>query len=702
MEEKMGKRSILIVMSFVCAASLYGESEQQIGTIDVVSDIDTEVVKDIHGDEIKSADVAEALFKQVPSVTLVRRSGVANDIIVRGQKKDNINITLDGVKIYGACPNRMDPPISHVLTNNIDYIKIDRGPYNVEDFGVLSADVKVKLLDPTEEWHGDVSLGVGSWNYKKASFSLSGGNDTLRMLLSGSTESSEQYEDGDGNDFVGQIQREIDAGNVSKAWQYQDRYKNMDAYKKDTLMAKLFWNITDNQELRLSYTANRSDDVLYPSSKMDALYDDSNIYNAEYIAKDLGKYSKELYMQLYRSKVEHPMSTKYRNMAIMDGNPMQPGVQAAYMTHTLTSQVDGARLKNTFDISNHEVTVGVDYTLRNWDGWYTKNDIPLDIASGGKMPYHSIYDVDTKNIAFFMQDSINLDKLVLDLGLRYDDTSITSAYPSQPDNDYNELNGYIHGVYHFDENLKLFAGAGKSSRVPDAKELYWIGSMGNEIGTPNLKGTINYEFDFGVEKQFAESTVKLTAFYSMLDDFIAYNADNIMTKMGKTMAYHSYENVDTTIYGFELSGTYVAQESLYFDYGMAYQRGEKEHPLTGQTGTNMPEIPPFKYHLAANYDWDETFHMRAELVGSADWNDYDEENGEQFIPSYAIVNLKASKTFAKQFEVTVGIDNLFDETYAVSNTYKDLILLPTTTANDKVMLMNEPGRYIYANVKYMF
>ncbi len=681
-----------ILLSIVCATSLFA-AEAQLGTIDIESTVDTEVVKDVHGDEIKSADVAEALFKRVPSVTLVRRSGVANDIIVRGQKKDNINVTMDGVKIYGACPNRMDPPISHVLTNNIDYIEINKGPYNVEDFGVLSADVKVKLLDPTEEWHGDVNLGFGSWNYKKAAFSLSGGNDTVRVLLSGSAESSDQYKDGDGNDFVGQIQREIDAKKVLPVYQYQDKYKDMDAYEKKTFLAKLFWNITDNQELRLSYTANRSDDVLYPSSKMDALYDDSDIYNIEYIAKDLGKYSKELYIQLYRSKVEHPMSTKYRVIADETN---------AYMTHTLTSQVDGAKLKNTFDVENHEVTVGVDYTLRNWDGWYTQNDIPLDVASKGKMPYHSIYDVDTKNIAFFMEDKINLDRLVLNLGLRYDDTRITSANPDQPRNDYNELNGYINGTYHVDESLKLFAGVGKSSRVPDAKELYWIGSMGNEIGTPDLKDTINYEFDIGVEKQFGDSMVKFTAFYSMLDNFIFYNADNTMTKMGKTMAYHAYENVDATIYGFELSGSYVATESLYFDYGMAYQRGKKDHPLTGQSGTNMPEIEPFKYNLAVNYDWDATFNMRAELVGSAAWKDYDEENGEQYLPSYAIVNLKATKTFAEHFEITVGVDNLFDRTYAVSNTYKDLILLPTTAPNDKVMLMNEPGRYIYTNLRYKF
>ncbi len=96
---------------------------------------------------------------------------------------------------------------------------------------------------------------------------------------------------------------------------YQDKYRDMDAYSKKTLMAKLFWDITDNQELRLGYTANRSDDVLYPSTPMDALYDDSDIYNIEYIAKDLGTYSKELNIQFYQSEVDHPMSNIYRKSA---------------------------------------------------------------------------------------------------------------------------------------------------------------------------------------------------------------------------------------------------------------------------------------------------------------------------------------------------------------------------------------------------
>ncbi len=672
---------------FISLALLAVQAEEvTLETIEVETSVSTELIKDVRGDDIKSADLAEALFKQSPSVSLVRRSGIANDIIVRGQKKDNINVTIDGVKIYGACPNRMDPPVSHVLTNNIDYIEINEGPYNVEDFGVLSADVKIHTIQPTDEFQGDINLGFGSWGYKKAALSASGMiTDNVKFLISASTETSGQYKDGDGNDFVDQIDREIAKGAVPAATQYQPQYRDLDAYTKKTVLAKLFWNITDNQELRLSYTGNRSDDILYPSSKMDALYDDSDIFNVEYIVKDLGKYSKELNIQLYQSEVEHPMSTKYRLMGAKN-----------YMTHALTTKMQGAKLKNTFDLANHTLTSGIDYSLRNWDGAYFKNDIPLDIASKGMMPFHSIYDVDTQNVAFFLKDSIKMDKLILDLGLRYDDTSINSQYANQQDNDYEELNGYIFANYHFDANTNYFVGIGKSSRVPDGKELYWIGPKGNSIGRPTLDATQNYEFDLGVEKSFENAKFKVKGFYSQLKDFIAYNSYNMSPKGPVNV----YENVDAVIYGFELSGTYIATPELYFDYGMAYQRGEKENHLEGQTGTEMPEIPPFKFNAAVNYDYDDTLSFRAELIASDEWTNFDVENGEQELDAYGVFNLKGSKTWG-YFEFTVGVDNLFDSTYAVSNTYNDLILLPTL-GNNEVMLLNEPGRYVYTNLKYTF
>ncbi|SFV71629.1 TonB-dependent receptor [hydrothermal vent metagenome] len=669
-----------IALSIVATLGLYADTIE-LNTILVETSGMTKVVKDVSGEEIKSADLGEALAKQSPSVSLVRRSGIANDIRVRGQKKDNISVSIDGAKVHGACPNRMDPPISHVLTNNVDYIEINEGPFNVQDFGVLSADVQVHTLKPKSDFEGELNLGIGNFGYQKGALSLSAGSDSLRFLLSASTEMGGQYEDGNGNDFVGQIADNISKGLVDPMSQYQDKYKGMDAFTKQTLMVKMFWDISDTQALNLSYTANRSDNILYPSSKMDALYDDSDIYNIEYISKDLGTYSKELKLQAYQSEVEHPMSTKYRQMGAVN-----------YMTHALTTQTQGAKIKNTFDISNHGITAGLDYSLRNWDGGYLKNDKPFPEAK-----FHSIWDVDTQNVAFFLEDSIKMDKLTLDMGLRYDRTEITSANPKQQGNDYDEFNGYILGKYQASQSIKYFAGFGKSSRVPDAKELYWIGSMGNVIGTPDLKNTKNYEFDGGMEIQFENATVKAKVFYSQLEDYIAYNSNNV-NKSGASV--NAYENVDATIYGFDLSGSYIATESLYFDYGMAYQKGTKDTALKGQTGTDMPDISPFKLNLAMNYDYDSSLSMRAEVIASDSWEAIDYENGEQVLDAYAVLNLKATKSFGKSFEVSIGIDNVLDEVYTVSNTYNDLILL--STPNNEVMLMNEPGRYGYLNFKVRF
>ena len=42
-------------------------------------------VNDIRGVELKSADLADALSRNNASITLIRGSGVADDILLRGQ-----------------------------------------------------------------------------------------------------------------------------------------------------------------------------------------------------------------------------------------------------------------------------------------------------------------------------------------------------------------------------------------------------------------------------------------------------------------------------------------------------------------------------------------------------------------------------------------------------------------------------------------
>lgn len=691
----------LVLLSAACAALLQA-TEVQLDPINV----DTTKISDVSAKEIKSADMAEALANKVPSISLVRRSGIANDIILRGQKKDNINVLIDGAKVCGACPNRMDPPTSHIVTSNVESVEIIEGPYDVEHFGTLSGGVYVTTTKPKEGFHGDVNLNVGSYDYKKVSATATGGNEMFRVLLGASYENSDQYEDGDGNTFADQVDNFIANSQNPAAvagTAYLPQYRDMEAYTKKSFMGKVFVDFTDDQELRLEYTRNESDDVLYPSSKMDALSDDSNIYNIRYSIKDLGSFSKELSAQYYHSDVEHPMSIRYRKASVAKGE----------VTSALTTDMDGLTLKNVTELDKDmELIVGGDISKRNWSGLYTLNDIPMrypDTSPKAGQIKTSIPDVDTDNAAIFLEFVHNTGALEYKVGARYDDTSVRPT-GNEPQNDYSAFSANVYATYTATDTMKLFGGIGKASRVPDARELYWYSSTGVQAGTTDLDQTTNYQADLGMENSYDDFTIKTKLFYSMLKDYIYYNADNVTTTPLGDAAFHSFQNIDATIYGFDITASYYASDSLFFDFGLAYQRGEKDEPLTitqgpnagqKQTDTDLAEIPPLKGNVAMNFEYMPESLATVEVVASDSWDDYDSDNGEQAIDSWAILNLKVDHQFSHGFGLAVGVDNVFDNTYAISNTYQDLILINDAT-NDPIMRMNEPGRYFYVNARYVF
>ncbi len=57
----------------------------------------------------------------------------------------------------------MDPPTSHVLSNNIESIEVIEGSYDVENFGTLSGNVIVKTKQPSKEVKGEINLGAASF-----------------------------------------------------------------------------------------------------------------------------------------------------------------------------------------------------------------------------------------------------------------------------------------------------------------------------------------------------------------------------------------------------------------------------------------------------------------------------------------------------------------------------------------------------------
>lgn len=452
---------------------------------------------------------------------------------------------------------------------------------------------------------------------------------------------------------------------------------NQKAYEKQTVLTKGQFNINDDQEIKFSYTANRSDNVLYPTGTMDADYDDSNIYTIGYTARNLGDFSKQLDLDYYYSNVDHPMSTKLRNSGILN-----------YMTAKYKTSIWGSKIKNSVEVADSLLTVGLDTSVRNWRGEMYRTNVSTGAVDMNSIPLAS---TDTTNKAVFSKIEKSFGKLDLEAGARYDYTDIDSTDNLKDDKKYVSLNANIFGIYNVDEKMKYFVGVGKSSRVPDARELYsrsYNTTLMRYIygGNSELDQTKNYEVDLGFDKTIGNFNIKPKLFYSVLKDYI-YNTG---VSNGTT-----FENIDAKIYGLDISGLYAITDNFSLDYGMAYQRGKKDEDVADK---DLAEIPPLKANLALNYELEKAKYT-AEVIAVDRWDSFDDSAREQELGGYAVVNLKYTNQLHKNIGLTLGLDNIFDKTYASTNTYQDITY---ATINSERVLFNDPGRYGYVNLKYSF
>ncbi|AFV98368.1 MULTISPECIES: TonB-dependent receptor [unclassified Sulfuricurvum] len=631
--------------------------------------------KAINADEIvkfsRQSDLGEMLSGALPEITHVRTTSIGNDIVLRGFKKDNLNVTIDDAKICGACPNRMDPPAMHISSSQIANVEVQEGPFDVTQFGSLGGAINVVTKDPEKGLHGEISATLGSYDYRKISTTVEGGNDAIQALVGYSRETSGQYKDGDSKTMAEQ------ADGAPANQRYSTAHKNDDAYARQNFWAKIVGNIGENQKLTLNYFGDRADDVLYARYPMDALKDDTDMFKAAYQLFSLGAFSEELLIEAYHSKVKHEMGTDFRASATS---------AAATMVSPVDATIQGIRVENSASLNETEVILGIDLSKRNWNG-----------TKGSRLnPYAQIQipDADTDNIGLYAKASQSFDAWDLSGGLRYDDTHIDAdqnLMATAKDRDYDNISANVLGRYHYSSNGNLFIGIGQTSRVPDARELYFA-----SVGNTNLNETINREIDMGVEHTFGNLHLKGTVFYSDLKDYIyAYKV------VGSTT---SFANIDARIVGGDVTADYILNKEWSIESGMAYQRGTKENvnqldslATLPQTDKDLADIPPLKGRIALVFD-DAKNYAEAEFI-AAKHQTYDENNGEQAIAGYGVLNLKYGTELGNGFSVSAGINNFFDRTYAVSNSY---IGLTTIMEGAQPLVLNEPGRNFYATVAYKF
>jgi len=626
--------------------------------------------------ESSAKDVGEALTK-LEGIWKIRKGGIANDVVLRGFSRDNINVLIDDDRVYAACPNRMDPPAFHVDFSQVEKIEVIKGPFDVRHQGSMAGLVNIITKKPEKGFHLKLNASAGSFNFINLSPVVSYADDKLGILVGYSYRYSKPYKDGDGK-------------RITEYNNYKPQFINSKAFEINTYWTKLGFKPIENHSVEFSYTKQDARHVLYPYLMMDAIYDKTDRFNMNYQIDGISDTLKSLKFHLYYTKVDHWMDDRYRTSA---------GSNLWSMATDAKSKAYGGRLEANLG----DLTLGFEAYKRNWDA------INYMMKMGTQF---AIPNVDTDSFGLYGEYKRNLsDRLRLVAGLRLDttktkadsskaNTNLYYAYKNTRSTSKTDTypSGNVQLFYELQKGTELFVGLGHSVRVPDPQERYFALKRKDSdwVGNPELKPSKNTELDLGIKHSTDKALIKATAFYSYVQDYITVHNQNKVNNVPGVMnsQARSYENVNAQFFGGEVDLRLSLTQELFLFGGMSYVQARKEtKPEKNINSSNVAEIPPLKTRIALRYDKGSYFGEVETLLSATQYR-VDTDLNEQRTSGYGVVNVKVGGNF-KGFTINAGIDNVFDKKYYEYLSYQR----DPFRSGVKVP---EPGRTFYINASYTF
>jgi len=630
--------------------------------------------------ESAGRDVGEALTR-INGLWKIRKGGIANDVILRGFSGKDLNVLIDGQRVYGACPNHMDPAAFHIDFSEVDRVDAAKGPFDIRNQGSLGGVLNIVTRNPSAGVHGSVILSSGAYGYYNPSATFSYGRGQISVLGGFSYRRSRPYADASGQLFTSYANYLPGAGETA-------------AFKAGSGWAKVSYAPKAGHLVLLSYTRQEADDVLYPYLMMDAIYDNTDRVNLTYeIAPARGAF-KALRLNTNFSQVRHWMTDAFRVTSLDKPRDYSMGTFAS--TSVVGAKVEADTLHWTFGLEAYE---------RGWEArtelagmaYAEQNSIP-DVASnalGGFVDYRTDLSAGLSLTAGGRLDvaRTRADSLLAntDLYFAYHSTRSVSAsdvYPS----------GHVQLTYAISPSLDLSVGAGHTVRVPDARERYFaLKRAGSDwVGNPELAVSRNTGLNVSLSYRTGAFLLKGDAYHSSVLDFVTVTdrtkvntVPGIMNAMAR-----SYENVDARISGGEVEGTWTFARSWSLSTSLAYVRGTR--PLATETGTvrgNLPEIPPLNWRSVLRYDTGR-FWGEIEGIVAARQSKVDTALQELATPGHELFNARLGVT-VMDVRIWAGLNNVFDVRFAEHLSYfRD----PFRSG----VRVYEPGRNLFINVDYRF
>ncbi|MDR0874541.1 MAG: hypothetical protein LBN27_13935 [Prevotellaceae bacterium] len=593
-------------------------------------------------------------------IDMVKRGNYAWEPSINNMTSERISVTIDGMKIFNACTDRMDPVTSYVETVNLSKAVIcsgfDGSDPNASNCIGGSLDLKLNKAGFCQDGFS-ANANAGYEN-----------NGNLWIYGADAAYASPQF-------YVNSGIFHRSSGNYYAGGGKEVPFSQ---FTKNNVFANLGYLPKTGKALEGSFIYDRADNVGYPALAMDVRKAEGLITSLAYTAENPLPYFYKWENKIYYNNIVHIMDDTHRPDV-----PVRMDMPGKSRTGGFYSTLHGRNGKHRYSF--------------NFDGYYNQSyaEMTMYPRNSGELPMFMLTwgDIRTANSGLFGVDewritenhSVRLSgKLSLQragVQSRFGWETLQGYYPDMERFD-NRLTGNLSARYTFRKDAwETAAGAGYGNRAPSVSEAYGFYLFNtfdsyDYIGNPHLKNESSTSGDVLLKYRKGSFEAKAEVSYFYFHNYIIGKpaADLYRMTIGAS-GVKVYQNLpNASLWNSSVSAKYGFLEYFTLSGKATYARGRDN------AGGNLPLIAPLSYNASLSFSRNR-FYAEAGIAGAARQTDFSPEYGEDETPRYLIANLSAGYSFKVGkfiFNLKSGVENLFDKQYS---TYSDWNNIPRKGRN---------------------
>ena len=606
--------------------------------------------------DLKMAVSVDEYLASSDNISFIKRGSYAWEPLLNNMSTERSVVTIDGMHLFGACTDKMDPVTSYVESNNLSEIDVKSGQEGSMHGSTVAGSIDLKRRSTpfglNKKWKGAYQTGFEFNNQQFFNLgNVAYSSDKLVIDGSISSRKAENYSDGNSEEV------------------------KHSQYNKFNTSLGVAYKTGDLSSVRVDVIFDKAKDVGYPALPMDLSLSRALITSVNYKQFFEKGLVKVWDTKIYFNTIEHYMddTTRPENLVHMD----MPGWSTTY---GFLSKIN---LKKDNYSSEIQLNAYDNLSIAEMRMY------PQDRSERTMFAYSWPW-VTTRYAGLSMSNSWDItNKSQLNfggtLGVNYNYSKYVEFnwifHPGAPQEKTRFLpNVYANYQFHLDK-FNASIGGGYGHRAPSVSEgygyyIYNSFDKYDYIGDPNLENEISYEANLSAGFTYNNGSIQAKANYFYIQNYIIGR----ILSAGSPMNYQSvgvkgYTSLDySTLFNFSLQAKYVILENLHWNGILTYARGLDDNK------NNLPFIRPLSYQTSLHFEHN-NFGFLTSLNGDLEQINYSPEYGEDRTPSYTNWNISADYTFQiknKKTVVQIGAENVFNSYYS---TYADWGNIPRMGRN---------------------